>query len=199
MIFKRRDRPRLWTRMREAAYPRKGWWRPFDYARKRVRRLPDTPDRIATGVACGAFASFTPFFGFHFILAALLGWAFRGNVLAALLGTAIGNPISFPFIAATSLNLGWWILGIRPIEDAGGFSFAWLWENLDLIFLPYFIGGFAPGLVTAVAAYMLSRPLVAAYQKRRRERLSELAARRRAMAEREQDAYSMHDSEGDNV
>ena len=29
----------------------------------RVRRLPDTPHRIALGFACGVFVSFTPFFG----------------------------------------------------------------------------------------------------------------------------------------
>lgn len=199
MIFKRRQRPPIWSRLREAAYPRKGWWRPFGYVNKRMRRLPDTPERIALGFACGAFASFTPFFGFHFILAGVLGWALGGNVLAALLGTIVGNPISFPFIAATALNLGWWVLGIDPVKDAGGFSFSWLWENLDLVFLPYLIGGTLPGLLIAIVCYWLCRPVVAAYQKRRRERLAEQAARRRKISAREQEAYEMHDSEGDDV
>ena len=185
--------------MRESAYPRKGWWRSVGYVNKRVQRLPDTPERIAFGFACGAFASFTPFFGLHFMLAALLGWLLGGNILAALLGTAVGNPVTFPFIAASALNIGWWILGIDPVEDAGHLSVSWLWDNLDLIFLPYLVGSIVPGLAMAIACYMLCRPLVAAYQKRRRERLAEHAARRREMAAREQEAYEMHDSEGDNV
>ncbi|HUF56488.1 MAG TPA: DUF2062 domain-containing protein [Thermohalobaculum sp.] len=185
--------------MRESAYPRKGWWRLVGYVNKRMQRLPDTPERIALGFACGAFVSFTPLFFFHFIVAGALAWIFRGNVLAALLGTAVGNPVTFPFIATAALNLGWWMLGIDPVEDAGGFSFSWLWDNLDLIFLPYLVGGVLPGLAIAVICYIVCRPLVAAYQKRRNDRLAEQAKRRRAMAAREQEAYEMHDSEDDNV
>ena len=199
MRFKRRKRAPFWSRVRETAYPRKGLWRPLGYVNKRMQRLPDTPERIALGIACGAFVSFTPLFFFHFVIAGALAWVLRGNVLAALLGTAVGNPVTFPFIAAAALNLGWWMLGIDPVEDASGFSVSWLWDNLDLIFLPYLVGGVLPGLITAGACYRLSLPLVAAYQKRRRERLAQQAARRRAEAAREQEAYEMHDSEGDNV
>lgn len=199
MRFKRRQHPPFWSRVRESAYPRKGWWRLVGYVNKRMQRLPDTPERIALGFACGAFVSFTPLFFFHFIVAGALAWIFRGNVLAALLGTAVGNPVTFPFIATAALNLGWWMLGIDPVEDAGGFSFSWLWDNLDLIFLPYLVGGVLPGLAIAVICYIVCRPLVAAYQKRRNDRLAEQAKRRRAMAAREQEAYEMHDSEDDNV
>lgn len=198
MIFKRRDRPPFWGRLREALFPRKGWWRPFDYASKRIRRLPDSPSRIAAGLACGAFASFTPFFGFHFVIAAALAWALGGNVLAALIGTIVGNPITFPFIAALSLQVGWWLLGHQPIE-ADHFSFAWLWDQLDQIFLPYMIGGILPGLAVAFVAYWLCKPIIAAYQRRRRERLAMLARKRQVAAEREQEAYAVHDAEGDNA
>ena len=199
MIFKRRERPPFWNRLREILYPRKGWWRPFDYARKRVRRLPDSPENIALGFSCGAFASFTPFFGFHFVIAGALAWVTGGNFIASLLGTIVGNPITFPFIAAAALNLGWWITGAQAHEKAQGFSFSWLVDNIDVIFVPYLVGGLLPGAVTAVVAYFLCRPLVAAYQKRRREKLARMAAARRAAAEREAEAYAAHDTEGDNA
>ena len=32
MIFKRREKPPLWERLREAVYPRKGLWRGMDYS-----------------------------------------------------------------------------------------------------------------------------------------------------------------------
>src|SRR5699024_6471352 len=110
MIFKRRERPSTGQRLREAVAPRKGWWRGLDYINKRMRRLPDSPHRIALGFACGAFASFTPLFGLHFILAATLALVMRANILAALFGTVVGNPLSFPLISASALYTGRWIM-----------------------------------------------------------------------------------------
>ncbi|MCL5777627.1 DUF2062 domain-containing protein [Limibaculum sp. FT325] len=200
MIFKRRDKPPLLERMREIMYPRKGVWRGLTYLRKRMHRLPDSPHRIALGFACGAFASFTPFFGFHFVIAAALAWLMRGNLLASAFGTAVGNPLSFPFIAAASLQLGWLILGEKPHAVDEGFSFHWLVENLELIFLPYLVGGIAPGLLTAFGAYWLIGPLVEAYQERRRRKLESLAAQRRRVIDAELSAYSAHDRrEGDDA
>ena len=44
----------------------------------RIKRLPGTPQSIAAGVACGVAASFTPFIGLHFVLAALFAWLVGG-------------------------------------------------------------------------------------------------------------------------
>ena len=106
---------------RQAAPPRAGSARrccrgaaggaAIEYLGHRVRRLPDTPHRIALGFACGVFASFTPFFGLHFVLAAVLAGLLRGNIVAALIGTVAGNPLTFPLIASVSLGLGRRILG----------------------------------------------------------------------------------------
>lgn len=180
MILKRREKLPFWQRVREAVAPRKGWRRGFDYIGKRMKRLPDTPHRIALGFAFGAFVSFTPFFTMHFVLAALLAWICRANILAGLFGTAVGNPLTFPFIAAVSLWLGNWIMGTHVSAEEGekaGFSLGWLWNNFTDIFVPYLVGGILPGLICAVACYWLLRPLVAAYQNRRRKKL---AARREA-------------------
>lgn len=200
MIFKRREKPPFWDRAREMLYPRKGIWRGVTYIGKRMRRLPDSPHRIALGFACGAFASFTPFFGFHFVIAALLALVLRGNLLASAFGTAVGNPITFPFIATASLQLGWWIVG-RPYHHVDwNFSFSWLVDNIDLIFLPYLVGGIIPGLITALASYWLLGPIVAAYQERRRKKLADKAARRQREIDLELSAYAVNDrQEGDNV
>jgi uncharacterized protein (DUF2062 family) len=161
-----------------------------------VKRLPDTPHRIALGFACGAFSSFTPFFGFHFFLAAGLAWLLRGNVVASLIGTAVGNPLTFPLIASMSLALGRRILGYGVSgrdfgrvtdalsEGASGFWGGLLalfgigeggWEKLGPLFTdiiwPYFVGGLLPGVVAAIASYYVTRPLIGAYQGRRRTRM----------------------------
>lgn len=197
MIFKRREKPAFWDRMREIMYPRKGAWRGVHYLRKRIHRLPDSPHRIALGFACGAMASFTPFFGFHFVIAAVLAFVLRGNLLASAFGTAVGNPLTFPFIATASLQMGWLILGEKPHVIDEGFSFHWLVANVELIFMPYLVGGIVPGLMTSFAAYWLIGPIVEAYQDRRRKKLEGLAASRRRALDRELSAYASDDRRED--
>ena len=68
------SRPSL-SRLREAVLPKRGYRRGVEYLGHRVRRLPDTPHRIALGFACGVFSSFTPFFGLHIVLAAVIARA----------------------------------------------------------------------------------------------------------------------------
>jgi uncharacterized protein (DUF2062 family) len=197
MIFKRRDKPPFWGRLREVLYPRKGFWRGMDYIRRRLHRLPDSPHRIALGFACGAFVSFTPFFTLHFFLAAGLAWAFRANILASVFGTVVGNPLTFPFIATGSLWLGRYMMGRGDADSnfhavthafAEGFNSLWAtmqsWFGygpsmldglllfLDDVFPPYLIGGIAPGLVCAVVSYWTIGPIVEAFQKRRARKLA---------------------------
>ncbi len=225
MIFRRRERPSIFSRLRESLMPRKGMWRGVDYIGKRMRRLPDSPHRIALGFAIGAFVSFSPLFGLHFLLAALAAWALRANVLAGIFGTIVGNPLTFPVISVTSLWLGRWMLGrthggseFEQVSHAFAEGLNAIWGTvkswfgygpsmldglllfLDNIFLPYLIGGIIPGLVCAAVCYWLLGPIVAAYQERRRRRLEKRADERRQAAESEQMAYARHDDmEGDNV
>ena len=195
MIFKRREKRSFWDTVRDLVQPRKGWRRGFKYIGRRVQRLPDTPHRIALGFACGAMASFSPFFTLHALVAVIFAYAVRGNLIAAAFGTIVGNPVSFPFIAAASMGAGNWLLGrVGEGEDAlaAKMSFTYLWEHpvdfLESIFTPYLIGGLAPGLICALAFYFALRPMVGAFQERRRQVLSsrarELVKRRRAAAKK---------------
>ncbi len=96
---------------RQSGRRRSGWRR---YAKRillRLSQLGGTPYSIAAGVACGVAVSFTPFVGFHFVLAAATAWLVRGNVLAGALGTAAGNPWTFPFIWVSVLYTGRFLLG----------------------------------------------------------------------------------------
>jgi len=200
MIFKRREKLPLWDRIREVLYPRKGFWRGMRYIRKRLHRLPDSPHRIALGFACGAVASFTPLFGFHIVIAAGLGYVVGGNILAAAFGTIVGNPVTFPFIAAASLNTGWLLVGGAAETTHTDFSLGWLVENIEDIFLPYMVGGILPGLVCGAVCYWIIGPIVEAYQDRRRKRLAKKAEAIREAAYQEQSAYAARDArEGDNA
>lgn len=179
----------------ESLYPRGGWGRAINYVFHRVRRLPDPPHRIARGIACGVMVTFTPLFGLHFLIAAALAWLIRGNLLAAVFATLLGNPLTFPPIAAASCAVGNLMLDrddlldlhdlIHAFKDAGHA----LWVNLtmllsgqdahwaeladfaDDVFLPYLLGGLVCGTAVGLLIYFLTYPLIAAYQRRRSRKL----------------------------
>ena len=69
-----------------------GWGRVLRYWTFKLKRLQGSPYAIACGFACGAAVSFTPLIGFHFILAAVLAWALRGNIIASAIGTIFEEP-----------------------------------------------------------------------------------------------------------
>ena len=196
MVFKRRIKRTTAQVIRDAVYPRKGWRRAFEYVGHRLKRLPDTPHKIALGLTCGVFVSFSPLFGFHFIYAAICALLLRGSVLAGLLGTFFGNPLTFPLIALVAYHTGIAMLGMPNLAEqyggimqALGFGLSALWESMvawfgfatprwgevwdfvKAIFIPYFVGGVPTGIVAGLISYFVSRPIVAAYQRRRRMKL----------------------------
>lgn len=124
MVFRRRDRRPAWRVVLEFVWPRGGWGRAAQYVKHRVRRLPDTPEKIARGVWAGVFTAFTPFYGLHFLISGLLAVIMRGNVLASLMATFFGNPLTYIPIAYASLQTGHWLLGTRLdrslLEGGGG-------------------------------------------------------------------------------
>jgi uncharacterized protein len=205
-VFKRRTPKSYFQKVGEAFWPRGGWKRASIYVAHRLRRLPDPAHRISRGIFAGVFVSFTPFYGLHFLTAAGVAWLLRGNILAALLATFFGNPITFPIIAAVSVELGSWMLGLPPVplpKVVSSFSLASveIWSNLKAIFtpavvdwshlsdffryvfLPYLVGGIVPGIVTGMVAYYASYPLILSYQRGRLHRLKERFEKRRRSIE----------------
>lgn len=196
MVFKRRDKRPVWKTVAEALWPRGGWTRSFHYIARRLQRLPDPPERIARGIAAGVFTTFTPFYTVHFVIAALLAKMMRGNILASLLATFFGNPLTYIPIGVISLKTGHFILGtefdpedetsfVGKFTEAGadlGNNIVALftdrdaeWDHLqrffDEVFFPYLVGGIIPGLIAASVMYYLSLPVLRAYQKRRKGQL----------------------------
>ncbi len=194
--------------MLEFFWPRGGWRRAALYVKHRLRRLPDPPHRIARGIFAGVFTTFTPFYGLHFVVAAAIAAVMRGNIIAALLATFFGNPLTYVPIGVVSLKTGYFLLGLRPeagaeemhaslgrmFVDAGAdlknnlvalFTDADAdWSRLtvfyDEVFFPYMIGGLIPGIIAGLICYYVSVPLIRAYQNRRRGAIkAKLAALRK--------------------
>ena len=192
-MFKRRERRSIFRFFYEVIFSLKGISRAIGYVGIRLKRIPDTPHKISLGMSCGIFASFTPFFGLHFLIAGLLSYVLRANVLASLIGTFIGNPITFPIITVFNLKLGEWILGSNEYSSGDGgkifegfldfifliykslFTEGSIGENsvprmnefLYGVFIPYSLGGLFLGISIAIISYFLLRPLVSTYKKKR--------------------------------
>jgi uncharacterized protein (DUF2062 family) len=210
LVFRRRDRRSLLRAVADFIWPRGGWKRAFLYVKHRVRRLPDSPERIARGVWAGVFTTFTPFYAMHFVVAALIARLINGNILAALSGTFFGNPLTYVPIGIAALQTGHWMLGtefngeletslVGKFIDAGkdlkDNLFALFydqpadWDGLHLfydeVFFPYLVGGIVPGVITATICYMLSLPVIRAYQQHRRSRIKAKFDAIKKRAERE--------------
>ena len=192
-MFKRRERRSIFRFFYEVIFSLKGISSAIGYVGIRLKRIPETPHKISLGMSCGIFASFTPLFGLHFLIAGLLSYVLRANVLASLIGTFIGNPITFPIITVFNLKLGEWILGSNEYSSGDGgkifegfldfifliykslFTEGSIGENsvprmnefLYGVFIPYSLGGLILGISVAIISYFLLRPLVSTYKKKR--------------------------------
>lgn len=218
MVFRRRDRRSVLRATSDFVYPRGGWTRAALYVKHRVRRLPDTPERIARGIGAGVFTTFTPFYGLHFVVAAIVAKLCRGNILAALMGTFFGNPLTYVPIGLISLKMGHFILGtnfddrahrsfggkfVDAADDLKDNFFALFtertadWHGLSVfyheVFFPYLIGGLLPGMVAGLVASYLSLPLIRAYKKRRK---GAIKAKFEAIKKK---AAAQHDPRGQGV
>ena len=170
-MFQRRKKLRPHHRLLDFMWPRMGFRRSLSYISHRVGRLPGTPHAIAAGFAFGAAVSFTPFVGLHFVLAALLAWVTRTHIIASAIGTAVGNPWTFPVIWAWIYTAGTWLLGIngRGFEHRK-FSLTYLWDHPWDVLLPMVVGAIPSSIAVWFLIYFPIRFLIRAYQLRRRAR-----------------------------
>lgn len=196
-MFLRRRKIGWPERVRETVWPSSGWRRTLNYLFHRMARLPGSPYFIAAGFACGAAVSFTPFVGMHIALSCLLAWALRCSLLAAAIGTVVGNPWTFPFIWIWIYQFGKWILVLErasPVEHIDflrlfgamtqaflRFDLMFVLETAWPVFLPMLVGGIPTAIVVWFVFYFPLKPAVAAYQHRR-------LARRIRKAQEERDA-----------
>lgn len=191
MLFRRRTPPGIGERFRVWLWPRRSWVRSSIYVSKRIFRLTGSPHTIAAGVAAGVFASFTPFMGFHFLLAFGLAYVIAGNLIAAALGTFVGNPLTFPFIWASTFSLGRRLLGetsaaATPFSQLGGImkhigealwrlnfveagsAMGEIWHPL---LKPMLVGGVPLGICVAIVFYLITRRLAIFFHHARQKKL----------------------------
>jgi len=135
--------------------------------------VADTPERTAAAFAMGVFFGFSPFLGFHTLLAILVAFVFNLNRVAALLGVYSNLPwIIAPYYAVVTM-IAAKILGLKPpdgfkAELSGLFELSLLhrefWHQLITILRPllwpYTIGSLIGAVLMAAIAYPLALAFV---------------------------------------
>ncbi len=171
MLFRRREEEGWIERVRVHLWPRRSWARSTRYIMYRLRRLSASPHAVALGFAVGVFTAITPFLGTHMIMAAFIAWAVGGSIVAALLGTFVGNPLTYPFVWYSTYEVGNLMLrghiARRHIDLSDGIfqsSIQHLWPILK----PMTLGSIPIGIAAAALSYVLVKPTVEAYRRRRR-------------------------------
>jgi uncharacterized protein (DUF2062 family) len=183
MLFQRREPLRTKDRVRSFVWPPGGFLRSFRYFGKRVLRLGDSPHAIGLGFACGVGVSFTPFVGFHFVMSAVLAYFLRGNLIASAIGTAVGNPLTFPAMWWSAYQVGHLILGTKAGDLVlPGTEGAPPWYDVLPILQPMLVGAVPLGLAAGFVAYLIVKLIVRTYQHARKRHLE---ASRAARAETE--------------
>lgn len=195
-MFRRRVPLTFLRRVREFVWPRAGFRRVGAYLWHRLARMPGSQSAVAAGFAAGVAVSIMPLMGLHFLLAALLAIAIRGNVLASALGTFAGNPWTFPVFWLSTYWLGRLILGEG--HDPGAYAlefravFHSLWygirhldaahlaEHVWPVWWPMFVGSVPLAVLAWFAVYLpLRRAIVGYHHVRGLRRLEKLAMRAR--------------------
>jgi uncharacterized protein (DUF2062 family) len=135
--------------------------------------VADTPERTAAAFAMGVFFGFSPFLGFHTVLAIIAAFMFDLNRVAALLGVYSNLPwIIAPYYAIVTM-IGAKIIGHAPpagfkAQLAALFELSVFhgefWHQLITILKPllwpYAVGSFLGAIAMAAIAYPLALAFV---------------------------------------
>jgi uncharacterized protein len=135
--------------------------------------VADTPERTAAAFALGVFFGFSPFLGFHTVLAIAIAFLLNLNRVAVLLGVYSNLPwIIAPYYAFVTMT-GALITGHRvPPGFRSQLSalfeisvlHAEFWHRLVVIVKPfawpYAVGSMLGGLIMAAVAYPLALAFV---------------------------------------
>lgn len=119
MQFSRLDTRAWLDKLRLGVWPRGGLGRAWHQRVLQLTRLEASPVAVALGLAVGVFMAFQPIIGFQMLLAGAVALAFRASVGAAMLGTFIGTPATWPFMWVASYWLGATVIGERHPVTTG--------------------------------------------------------------------------------
>ena len=152
------------------------WWiklkRLVRFQYLRVIHLKSSAHSIAVGMAIGVFVGFQPITPFQIIVAVTLAFFFRGNKIAAAIGTVVSNPINMIPFYAMLFFVGNYFLGFEDIMfDQDNLDLSDLLEKGWHLVLAMMFGGLILGIPAAFLSYIFTLRAVMAYRRRRTMRI----------------------------
>ena len=133
----------------------------------RLTRLEASIYSISAGFACGSMVSFTPFIGFHFVLAVLVAFLIRGNLIASLIGTAVGNPFTFPFIWITIYRIGIIFTNDHQVDKNIEFDIDSMLSGSADVLVPMLIGSAVISLPIWFISFFFIRSLLTGFKRKK--------------------------------
>jgi len=124
----------------------------------KIVRIKDFPESVAIGLAWGASVSFTPLLGFHLIICYMGTYFMKGNLIAATVGTIIGNPWTFPFFFYISYKIGIFFY-YEPL-DYYEFNIKFLANNFEDLFLPTLLGCLPLAILVWLITFRISKNIL---------------------------------------
>ena len=196
MLFRRKN-PSIFSGLASFFWPQKGFIRGWIYLMMRILRIRSSDYSLAAGIASGVAVSFTPLIGFHFILAGVLAWLVRGNLVMAMIGTVIGNPWTFPLIWVLIHSVGVSMLGAPSSEtDVSVLSYELLMDSPGSVLVSMLLGGVVVGSISGLIVFALGY----SYAGKIRAKLNEIKMKRlRRKAERKKELMSATKESDHNV
>jgi uncharacterized protein (DUF2062 family) len=136
--------------------------------------VDEPPGRTALVYALGVFIGFSPFLGFHTLIALAILVLFRVNRLAILAGIYTNTPWTIAPAATFGTGIGLWLLGSDasfPILSreklmTGEFREA-LFSDFRNLVLPFLVGNLVLAAVLGVVAFFVARHLLVRYGRSR--------------------------------
>jgi uncharacterized protein (DUF2062 family) len=153
----------------------------FTYLYYLLVRQSGSPYSIATAVAIGVFTGFVIPIGGQVVVALVLAFMLRANKLTAIAATMITNPYTVPFIYPAQCYFGSILMGDPLDLQKIDLVFKNLFTNPDWetflatgqeFLVPFFIGGFVLGVVSAFLGYFAAYGLIDHYRTRRKRKLN---------------------------
>ncbi len=179
-MFQRRAPLTRLQRLRTSLWPQMGWKRAYRYLLYRIGRLPGSAYAIAGGFAWGAAMSFTPLIGLRILLSVLAAWVSRCSVVAAVIGTVVGNPWTFPFIwiwlykAGVAMGFGQTGIDAEAMDFSALFAqvtqatltgdWGYLLEGAWPLLTPMLVAAIPSAAIVWVTCFLLLKPVIERYK-----------------------------------
>ncbi|PLX68617.1 MAG: DUF2062 domain-containing protein [Denitrovibrio sp.] len=133
---------------------------------QKILQLDCPPNRIATAAAVGVIVGFSPYIGFHTVLAIGLSFIFNLPLYPLIVGAYITNPLTFIPIYTLCYKAGEFFTG-QHAEITVNFSdltFSTIFTTAKTFIVPFFVGAHLLGLILGAITYILSYYLVKKYK-----------------------------------